>query len=43
MDGNPIGIANDNPILDSRIYVVEWSDGRTEDLMANIIAENLFA
>jgi hypothetical protein len=29
-DGNPIGVANDNPILDSRMYVVEWSDGRTE-------------
>jgi hypothetical protein len=32
-----------NPILDSRMYVVEWSDGRTEELMANIIAENLFS
>jgi len=42
-DGNPIGIANDNFILDSRVYIVEWSDGRTEELMANIIAENLFA
>jgi hypothetical protein len=42
-DGNPVGIANDNLILDSRMYVVEWSDGRTEELMANIIAENLFS
>jgi hypothetical protein len=42
-DGNLIGIANDNPILDSRVYIVEWSDGRTEELMANIIVENLFA
>jgi hypothetical protein len=42
-DGNPIGVANDNPILDSRMYVVELSDGRTEELMANIIAENLFS
>jgi hypothetical protein len=42
-DGNPIGIANDNPIFDSRVYIVEWSDRRTEELMANIIVENLFA
>jgi hypothetical protein len=42
-DGNPIGKANDNPILDSRMYDVEWSDGITEELMANIIAENLFS
>jgi hypothetical protein len=42
-DGNLIGIANANPILDSRMYVVEWSDGRTEELMANMIAENIFS
>jgi hypothetical protein len=42
-DGNPIGIASVNPILDSRMYVVESSDGRTEELMANIIAENVFS
>jgi hypothetical protein len=35
-DGNHIGIANDNPILDSRMYVVEWSDGRTEDLFSEV-------
>ena len=42
-DDNPIGIANDNPILESSMYVVEWSIGRTEEIMANIIAENLFS
>ena len=31
MDGNLICIANDNPILDSRIYIVEWLDERKED------------
>ena len=41
--GNAIGIANDNPIIDSRMYVVEWSDGSTEELMAIIIAEILFS
>ena len=42
-DGIPVGVANDNPMLDNRIYVVEWLDGHTEELMANVIAENLFA
>ena len=42
-DGVPVGVANDNPLMDNRIYVVEWADGHTEELMANIIAENLFA
>jgi hypothetical protein len=42
-DGNPIGVANDNPILDTRLYEVEWHDGRREALAANVIAENLFA
>jgi hypothetical protein len=42
-DGNPIGTANANPILDTRVYEVEWLDGRTERLQANVIAENLFA
>ena len=42
-DGIPVGVANDNPLLDNRVYVVEWLDGHTEELMANVIAENLFA
>lgn len=42
-DGVPIGVANDNPLFDNRVYVVEWLDGHTEELMANIIAENLFS
>ena len=25
--GRPIGIASDNPILDTRMYKVEYSDG----------------
>ena len=40
---NPIGIANHNLILVSRVYIVEWSYQRTEDLMASAIAESLFA
>ena len=26
-DGRPIGIAADNPILDTRMYEVEYADG----------------
>jgi hypothetical protein len=42
-DGLPIGTANDNPILDSREYEVEFQDGYKMSLAANAIAENLFA
>ena len=42
-DGLPIGTANDNPVLDSRIYEVEFPDGHKASLAANVIAENLFA
>ena len=42
-DGIPIGTANDNPILDSRVYEIEYLDGHKASLAANSIAENLFA
>ena len=42
-DGLPIGTANDNPILDTRVYEVEFPDGHRASLAANAIAENLFA
>ena len=42
-EGKPIGIANSNPLLDSRQYEVEYLDGGTEILTANIIAENILA
>ena len=41
--GLPIGTANDNPILDTRIYEVEYLDGFTTSMAANSIAENMFA
>ena len=41
--GRPIGTANDNPILDTRMYEVEYLDGHTASLTANSIAENMFA
>jgi hypothetical protein len=42
-DGLPIGTANDNPILDTRMYEVEYPDGYKASLAANAIAENMFA
>ena len=43
MDGKPIGRAHDNPILDTRMYEVEYMDGHKAALSANVIAENLFS
>ena len=39
----PIGSANQNPILDSRMYEVEYQDGHKVSLSANAIAQNMFA
>jgi hypothetical protein len=41
--GNPVGRANDNPILDTREYIVEFDDGTEADLSANVIAQNMYA
>ena len=43
VEGRPIGKPNDNPLLDSRRYEVEYDDGTYEILSANTIAENLIA
>ena len=42
-NGNPKGVSNPNPILDSWEYEVELEDGSVHCYTANIIAENLFA
>ena len=42
-NGLPIGLANENPILDTRMYEVEYLDRERTSLVANNIAENLFA
>ncbi len=42
-DGFSIGRANNNPILDTRMYEVEYPDGHKASLAANAIAENMFA
>jgi hypothetical protein len=41
-DGNPVGHANDNPILDTRSYIVNFDDGDQTELTANMIAESLY-
>lgn len=42
-DGNPIGKANANPILDTRLYQVIFPDGETSEYSANVIAECLYS
>ena len=41
--GLTIGTTNSNPILDTRMYEVEYQDGYKASLTANTIAQNLFA
>ena len=41
--GLPICTANDNPILDTRMYEVEYLDVFTTSMASNSIAENMFA
>ena len=40
--GRPIRIASENPILDTIMYEIEYQDGHTEALAANLISGDLF-
>ena len=42
-EGNPIGHAHSNPILDTRVYEVEIPDGHVEEYAADVIAECVYA
>ena len=42
-NGNPMGKRNNNPLLDSRTYEVEFPDGSTDAFTANLIAENILS
>ena len=42
-DDNVIGRANENPILDTRGYVVEFEDGDQAELAANTITQSMYA
>jgi hypothetical protein len=43
MHGNPIGVSNRNPILDTRVYEVTFPDGHTAEYSANTIGECLYS
>jgi hypothetical protein len=43
VEGQPVGRPSRNPLLDSRQYEVEFLDGATDILTANIITENLLS
>ena len=43
LDGKPIGTHHKNPILDSRMNELEYSDGTLEHVGANVIAENVLS
>ena len=42
-NGNPVGLSNRNPLLDTREYEVEFPDGTIDVLTANTIAESLYS
>jgi hypothetical protein len=41
--GQPVGRGHANPLFNTREYVVEFTDGSTENYFANVIAENMYA
>ena len=42
-DSNLIGISNQNAILDTHLYEVEFSGGEITEVAASIIAESIYA
>ena len=42
-EGNLIGKKNTNPILDTPAYLVEFNDGDSQEIAANVILENLMS
>ena len=43
INGRAIGIANNNPLLNSQDYEIEMEDGTTYRLFANKIDENIYS
>ena len=41
-DGNFFGSYDYNPVLNTMVYDVEFTDGAVREYSANIIAENIF-
>jgi hypothetical protein len=42
-NGNPVGISNTNPLLDTRVFNIQFHDGHTEEYAANSIIENIYS
>jgi hypothetical protein len=42
-DGNPVGLANVSPILDTHEYTFTFDDGDETVMSANLIAEAMYA
>lgn len=42
-DGTLVGTYNENPILNSSVYEVQFHDGTYDEYAANVISENLYA
>ena len=42
-NGLPIGTSHENPILDTRVYELEYAEGHKASVAANAIAMNMFA
>ena len=42
-DGRPIGIAADNPILDTMMHKIEYADGYKTAMTAKTITRNLIS
>lgn len=43
VDGDPVGVAHSNLLLDTRKHEVEFADGTNEIITANTIAENMLS
>ena len=42
-NGNPLGTANNNPILDTCQYIVGFADGYEAELVGNVIATKIYS
>ena len=42
-DGNPVRLANSNPLFDTHSYTVDFDNGNQTKLTANLIVESLFS
>ena len=42
-EGRPMGQGNNNPILDTRMYEIEYPDGTLKEIQGNIIAQNILS